>query len=96
MWALFSQTSHLPIETLNLSKGAWALSHTFFYRVHLSRNKLPTSLREILRPSEFKWKLLEHLWICVIKGEYEAYIKLENTDDDHPNFPADYDAPIYE
>ena len=46
----------------SLSKEA--LSNTFFYRVTLSWNKLTLSLREIVRASEFKQKLLEHLWRC--------------------------------
>ena len=29
-----------------------------------------------------------------MEDEYEAYINLENTDDDHQNFLADYDALI--
>ena len=47
---------------------------SFFYRVHLSWNKLPRSLKEIIRPSEFKSKLLEYLWNNRNKDEYDECI----------------------
>ena len=38
------------------------LSKSFFYRAHLEWNRLPLSLREISRPSNFKSELLRYLW----------------------------------
>ena len=66
-----------------------SFSSSFFYRTSLSWNKLPLSLREIIRPSKFKQKLLEHLWNCEIKAEYEAHITMEDSIDDYPNFLSD-------
>ena len=37
-------------------------SNSFFYRTHLLWNRLPLSLREIVRPSLFKKKLLDFIW----------------------------------
>ena len=64
----------------------------FFYRVHLSWNNLPLSLREIIRPSVFKKKLLDHLWKSSIKDEYDRCV--EGISDDPLNFlsgPGYYD-----
>ena len=71
----------------SVSKGVF--SNTLFYRVHLSWNKLLLRLREIIRPSEFKRKLLQHLWNNDIKDEYEVFIGLEDTVDYHPNSQFD-------
>ena len=37
-------------------------AHSYFYRTHLSWNRLPLSLREIVQPSEFKSKLIQFIW----------------------------------
>ena len=37
-------------------------AHSFSYRTHLSWNRLPLSLREIVLPSEFKSKLIQIIW----------------------------------
>ncbi len=37
-------------------------TNTFFYRAHLMWNRLPLSLREVIRPSIFKNKLLKFIW----------------------------------
>ena len=37
-------------------------SNSYFYRTHLLWNRLPLSLREIIRPSEFKSKLIQFIW----------------------------------
>ena len=66
-------------------------SNSFFYRAHLLWNKLPLSLREIIRPGLFKNKLLEYLWNNDIKDEYVAYISSEGildgnlSDSEHQN-----------
>ena len=42
-----------------------AFSKSFFYKTHLEWNRLPLKLREIVDPSTFKTKLMEHLWTAV-------------------------------
>lgn len=37
-------------------------SNSYFYRAHLSWNKLPLILREIWRPSKFKAELIKYIW----------------------------------
>ena len=58
------------------------LYKSFFYRVHLLWNNLPLSLREVIRPSEFKIKLLEHLWNNNIKDEYSKFLQNNGCDDE--------------
>ena len=68
------------------------LSQSFFFRTHLLWNRLPISLREIIRPSLFKSKLIDYLWKNSIKNEYDAYV--EGLHDDQGNYttePESYD-----
>ncbi len=44
------------------SNSRQGLKNAFFYRAHLMWNRLPLSLREIIRPSIFKKKLLKFIW----------------------------------
>ena len=37
-------------------------ANSFFYRSHLMWNRLPLALRETIRPSQFKIKLLQYIW----------------------------------
>ena len=37
-------------------------ANNFFYRSHLMWNRLPLSLREIIRPSKFKIELIKYIW----------------------------------
>ena len=48
---------------------------SFFYRTHILWNTLPISIREIIRPSQFKNKLLDHLWKNSIKNEYDKFLE---------------------
>ena len=66
-----------------------SLSQAFFYRTHLSWNKLPLSLRAIIRPSEFKQKLIVHLWNTDIKDDYDRCIS--DILNDSQNFLSDHD-----
>ena len=77
------------IKNGSVSKGI--LSKSFFYRVHLSWNNLPLSLREIIRPSEFKQKLLTHIWNKNIKDEYDKF--MEGISDNPINFPFNSEYP---
>ena len=54
-------TDVIPSETgCSVSKRGFA--NTYFYRTHSNWNRLPLSLREIIRPSEFKQKLIQFIW----------------------------------
>ena len=48
--------------------------NSYFYRTHLLWNMLPLSLRKIIRPSEFKSKLMGYIWTHLVT--------IENTSDD--------------
>ena len=52
------------------SNSSGSLSQSFFYRAHLIWNRLPISLREIIRPSTFKIELIKYLWKKDINDEY--------------------------
>ena len=47
-------------------------NHTYFYRTHLLWNRVPLSIREIIRPSEFKIKLVEFIWKELVVSEYDS------------------------
>ena len=79
----FNKNNHLSTKNI--------LSKSFFYRVHLLWNNLPLSLREIIRPSEFKRKLLEYIWKNSIKNEYDEFIG--DPYDDYANDLSDADYP---
>ena len=59
---------HLSLVTDVIPSGTGCSStkrgfaNSYFYRTHLSWNRLPLVLREIFRPSEFKQKLLQYIW----------------------------------
>ena len=38
------------------------LANTYYYRTHLSWNRLPYSLRAVVNPGEFKPKLIDYIW----------------------------------
>jgi hypothetical protein len=64
----FSHYDHLsllsditPAGQTNPSSNR-GFSNSYFYRTHLLWNRLPLSLREIIRPSEFRTKLIEFIW----------------------------------
>ena len=84
----YISTVQPPCTAKNIINGAVSssiLTKSFFYRAHLLWNNLPLSLREIIRPSEFKIRFLEHLWNNSIKDEYNKF--LEGISDDPINFP---------
>ena len=64
----FTHLDHLSLITDTVPTGARSseskrgFANSYFYRTHLSWNRLPLSLREIIRPSEFKCKLLQFIW----------------------------------
>ena len=58
-----------------------SFSNSYFYRTHLLWNRLPLSLREIFRPSEFRTKSSLSSFISVeetLKPPIEADINLAN------------------
>ena len=77
----FSHLDHLSLisdlvpayksNTSNIKRG---FANSYFYRTHLLWNRLPLSLREIIRPSVFKSKLVEYIWTHLVTSE--------NTSDD--------------
>ena len=53
-----------------------SLFNSFFYRSHLQWNKLPISLREIIRLNEFNIKLLDYIWKNSInEDEYDKSLE---------------------
>ena len=77
----FSHLDHLslvsdviPSHKFNTSNRKRGLANSYFYRTHLLWNRLPLSLREIIRPSVFKSKLVEYIWTHLVTSE--------NTSDD--------------
>ena len=47
-------------------------THIHFYRTHLLLNRVPLSIREIIRPSELKIKLVEFIWKELFVSEYNS------------------------
>ena len=58
-FSLVSDIKPNGIKSFSSNRG---FAHTFFYRAHLSRNRLPLTLREIIRPSVFKSMLIKYIW----------------------------------
>ena len=48
-------------------------ANSYFYRTHLLWNRLPLHLREIVRPSEFKTKLIDFIWreLVIVNDDHE-------------------------
>ena len=44
------------------SSSRSGFANSFFYRSYLMWNRLPLSLREIVRPSLFKTELIKYIW----------------------------------
>ncbi len=44
------------------SSAQKGFANSFFYRSHLLWNRLPLSLREVIRPGLFKIELLKYIW----------------------------------
>ena len=67
-------TPRIP-QNLDTDGQVLGIAKSFYYRAHLSWNRLPLDLRDIGAPSKFKVGLLKHLWEKVseiIKVEYLA------------------------
>ena len=65
----FTHLDHLSIVSDIVTRGQRVdatskrgFNNSYFYRTHLMWNRLPLSLREIIRPSIFKAKLIEYIW----------------------------------
>ena len=65
----FANLDHLSIVSDIVTRGQRVdatskrgFNKSYFYRTHLMWNRLPLSLREIIRPSIFKAKLIEYIW----------------------------------
>ena len=52
----------IPRTTASQDTTTNAFANSFFYRTHLSWNKLPMDIRTIDSPDEFKSKLKAHMW----------------------------------
>ena len=64
----------IPIN-LHTENSNLGISKSYFYRAHITWNKLPISIREIDTASKFKAEVLKYLWSKVsdiIKCEFEA------------------------
>ena len=70
---------HLSLVTDVIPSGTRCSStkrgfaNSYFYRTHLSWNRLPLVLREIIRPSEFKQKLLQFIWDEFVNIDPESH-----------------------
>ena len=78
----FSHFDHLsllsditPAGQINSSSNR-GFANSYFYRTHLLWNRLPLSLREIIRPSEFRTKLIQFIW-----KEFLDYASEESSDE---------------
>ena len=58
----FSLVSDIKPNAIKSVSSKRGFAHTFFYRTHLSWNRLPLTLREIIRPSVFKSMLIKYIW----------------------------------
>ena len=56
---LISDVSPRGTSQPSVQKG---FANSFFYRSHLLWNRLPLSLREVIRPGLFKIELLKYIW----------------------------------
>ena len=57
--SLVSDIKPYGIKSFSSKRG---FAHTFFYKAHLSWNRLPLTLLEIIRPSVFKSMLIKYIW----------------------------------
>ena len=58
----FSLVSDIKPNGIKSFSSKRCFTHTFFYRAHLSWNRLPLTLRKIIRPSVFKSMLIKYIW----------------------------------
>ena len=58
----FSLVSDIKPNGIKSFSSKRGFAHTFFYRAHLSWNRLPLTIREIIRPSAFKSMLIKYIW----------------------------------
>jgi len=57
------RSSHLDhLSVISSIPPGPSVSKSYFYRAHLSWNRLPLSLRETIRPGVFKNELIKHIW----------------------------------
>ena len=75
----FSHLDHLSlisdvIPAYNFRNTKRGFKNSYFYRTHLLWNRLPLYSREIIRLSEVKSKLMDHIWTHLVT--------IENTSDD--------------
>ena len=74
----FTHLDHLCIITETVPAGLYnatskrGFANSYFYRTHLSWNRLPLCLREIISPSKFKIKLLELIWKDFVTLEHDS------------------------
>ena len=77
----FTHLDHLSIVSDIIARGHHTnssskkgFSNSYFYRTHLLWNRLPLTIREIIRPSVFKAKLIDYIWselVIINESEYE-------------------------
>ena len=59
----FSLVSNIKPNGIKSFSSKRGFAHTFFYRApHLSWNRLPLTLQEIIRPNVFKSRLIKYIW----------------------------------
>ena len=74
----FTHLDHLSLVTDVIPSGTGCsaskrgFANTYFYRTHSNWNRLPLSLREIIRPSEFKQKLMQFIWEEIVATGSES------------------------
>lgn len=58
----------VPVQTTSYGKNSnkRGFSNSYFYRTHTLWNRLPYSLRAVIKPGEFKSKLIKFIWKNVV------------------------------
>ena len=86
----FTHLDHLSIVSDIVTRGhrvdatsKRGFNNSYFYRTHLMWNRLPLSLREIIRPSIFKAKLIEYIWNEYISKPSDDYSDSDDSASDN-------------
>ena len=74
-----SHLDHLSLVSNVVPRGSSlpnsrnSFANSFFYRTHLMWNRLPMSLREIIRPGVFKMELKKHIWDNIVFDTEDSF-----------------------
>ena len=71
-------SSKSPRSVSVQSQARTGFRNSYYYRAHLMWNLLPLSLREIIRPSIFKTKLIDYIWTDTVNSDSDISSTIEN------------------